>query len=330
MTILEALDGIAAEVHSRHIRHKVAEIRENIESGYPLWRALEATHLFPMHAVSLIKIGEESGRLSENLRIVSLQQKKERVFRSRIRSAMMYPVFVLGLTLIIGVGIAWFILPKLATVFSQLKIKLPLITKVLIGTGTFLGEYGAIAVPLFLVALGVLVYMLFYFPPTKKAGQSMLFALPGVRRLILETELSRFGYLLGTLLGAGLPVTQALASLTEATSFPHYRRFYEYLTKSIEEGNSFEKSFHAYKGLRRLIPMPVQQLIISSERSGSLSNALVDISKSYEEKSETTTKDLTIILEPILLVIVWLGVVAVALAVILPIYSLVGGLQVSP
>ena len=76
--------------------------------------------------------------------------------------------------------------------------------------------------------------------------------------------------------------------------------------------------------------MPVQQLIISSERSGSLSNALVDISKSYEEKSETTTKDLTIILEPILLVIVWLGVVAVALAVILPIYSLVGGLQVSP
>lgn len=327
MGVLEALDAIAGDLRSKKMRRIVASLRERIESGSPFWRALQSANIFADHTMSLVRIGEDSGKLAENLRIIGAQQEKERAFQSKIRSAMLYPVFVLGLTLTVGVGIAWFILPKLSLVFSQLRIELPTVTKFLIAFGTFLGAYGNIVVPLALLALSALIYFVFYFPKTRRVGQTLLFAVPGIKQLIQEVELARFGYLLGTLLQAGLPVTQAIDSLATATVFPHYKKFYLYLSESVEEGNSFEKSFARYRGLRRLLPTPVQQLIITGEKSGRLPETLVRVSQNYEVKNEATTKNLMVILEPILLVIVWVGVVAVALAVILPIYSLIGGLQ---
>ncbi len=95
----------------------------------------------------------------------------------------------------------------------------------------------------------------------------------------------------------------------------------------IEEGNSFEKAFAAIPGSRGKIPLPIQQMIIAGEQSGGLSKALIAVGENYEAKSEITSKNLSVILEPILLVIVWVGVVFVALAVILPIYSLIGGIN---
>jgi len=329
LPIMSALDAIAKEMRSRRMKSAIANIKTDIESGFPLWRTLARTNLFPEHAVSLIRLGEESGKLIENLKVVAIEQEKNRVFKSKLRSAMMYPVFVLSLTVIIGVGIAWFILPKLATVFAQLKIKLPLITEILINMGTFLGEYGSYVVPAGILVMAVLFFLIFTFSKTKFIGQFILFSSPGIKDLIKEVEVARFGYLLGTLLEAGLPITQALDSLAGATEISPYRKLYLHLRDSVGDGNSIQKSFLAFKHINRLIPAPIQQLVVAGEQSGTLSVSLLKIGQIYETKSDTTTKNLTVILEPILLVIVWLGVVAVALAVILPIYNLIGGFKTS-
>jgi type II secretory pathway component PulF len=143
----------------------------------------------------------------------------------------------------------------------------------------------------------------------------------------MEVEVARFGYLLGTLLEAGLPVTKAIDSLTGASEVIRYKKFHQHLHDAIDMGNSFEKSFALYKDIDKLVPQPIQQLIISGEQSGNLNKTLIKVGQVLEAKSDTTTKNLTIIMEPILLVIVWAGVVSVAFAVILPIYSLVGGLN---
>ncbi len=325
MGIPFALESIKSEMRSRRMKNVLASILESVDAGVPFWRALESVKIFPPYMVSLIRTGEESGNLSENLKVVALQDQKERQFRSKIRSAMMYPIFVLGLTMFVGIGIAWFILPRLAIVFSQLKLELPLVTRMLILTGEFLGEYGAIAVPLFLVFVGVIVYLVFIFQKTKFIGQTMLFYVPGAKGLIQEVELARFGYLLGSLLGAGLPVVNALDSLYQATTFPMYKKMYAHIRDSIEEGNSFQKSFKSYDGVKKLVPSPIQQMIVAGEQSGNLSKILIKIGETFEIKTEDSTKNLAVILEPVLLIIVWLGVVAVALAVILPIYSLIGG-----
>ncbi len=327
MTIIGAITSIIKQTKSPGMKLILERILLEIESGSPVWKALDKTSFFKGYTISLIRLGEESGNFAENLKVVALEEEKDREFKSKVRSALMYPIFVLGLTGIVGIGISWFILPKLAKIFYDLKLALPLITKVLLAFGLFLSKHGLIAVPVGAVVIGAIGYIVFGYKKTKFLGEAVIFSIPGIKMLLMEVEVARFGYLLGTLLEAGLPVTKAIDSLASATEVIRYKKFYIALRESIEMGNSFEKSFAAYKNINNLIPPPVQQLIVSGEQSGNLNKTLIKVGQVLEAKSDTTTKNLTIIMEPILLVIVWAGVVSVAFAVILPIYSLVGGLN---
>lgn len=327
MPMIEAMGAIREEIKSRKLKKIISEMIENLKSGFSFSQVIENSGIFSAHVASLIKIGERSGKLVDNLKILAVEQKKETALKSKIRSATMYPAFVLSLTLIVGIGIAWFILPKLALVFSQLKISLPLITRVLISSGLFLSKSGIYAIPVFFVLVFLIFYFIFGFSRTKFLGEAVLFNLPGIKNLLKETELARFGYLFGTLLSSGLSPTESLDAIADTTPFKRYRKLYLHLKENILDGHSMKRSFASYKKSTKLIPAPVISLIVAGEQSGTLSQTLLKIAEDYESKTDTTTKDLTVILEPILLVIVWLGVVGVALAVILPIYSLIGGLN---
>ncbi len=327
MPVITGLSAIKKEIKSRRLKKIIEEISVNIEAGLSISAALDSVGIFPQSTISLIRIGEQSGRLVENLKVIATQQKKDREFRSKVASATMYPLFVFSLTILVGLGTAWFILPRLATVFAQLKIDLPVVTRWLINLGVFLDQYGIIVIPALFFAGLLALFFLFIFPKTKFLGQAILFAIGPISQLLTEIELSRFGSLLGNLLEAGLPILDSLESLSGSSTFYRYRKFYAFLSEKVKEGNSFAKSFNLYKNTSSLIPIPIQQLIISSEQSGNLPGTFKKIGEIYEARTETTAKNITILLEPILLVIVWLGVVAVAMAVILPLYSLIGNLN---
>lgn len=327
MDILTSLRAIENETRSRRFKKIIGRLWNAIYEGSPLSEALARLRLASPHVISLIHIGERSGRLAENLDMVALQSERDRIFKSKLRSAMMYPLFVLGLAAVVGVGIAWFILPRLATVFASLHVKLPLITQLLITAGNFLQTYGSIAIPVFLAAMFAVFFLIFWFSKTKWIGQKLLLRVPGVNKLLQEIEIARMGYLLGTLLEAGVPIVEATRSLAEATTFVMYRALYRTLAQMLEEGNPFEKSFAALRGARRLVPVPVQQMIVAGEQSGRLAEVLRKIGERYEGRTDTTTKNLAVILEPVLLVVVWVGVMFIALAVILPIYSLIGNIR---
>ncbi len=323
----EALDSLGRTTRSRPMKKSLQAMLADIESGVSLADALERSGIVSNQTLALVKLGEQSGNLSENLQIAALQEEKSRIFKSKVRSALLYPVFVLSLTLVVGLGVAWFLLPRLASTFSQLHVDLPLISKILIQFGIFLNAYGIIAIPAFLAFCFLGGYILFGFRRTKSLGQRLLFALPGTGRLMRESEIAQLGYLLGTLLEAGLPVTQALGLLAQASNLVHYQKFYRHLASSLDEGYSFKDSLAKYPHSQHLLPPAIQQMIIAGERSGSLSDVLLTIGRTYEQKADTTSQNLETILEPILLVVVWLGVLVVAIAVIVPIYSLVGGLN---
>ncbi|MDO8493391.1 MAG: type II secretion system F family protein, partial [bacterium] len=170
--VLTALESVKLEIHSKRLKKVVDAMKDDIEEGTPIWLAFEKSGILPKNVIALVKIGEQTGRLSENLKIIAIQQKKDRSFRSKIRSGMMYPGFVLGLTLVVGLVVAWFIIPRLANVFAGLHIDLPLITRVLIATGAFLGQYGYIAVPSFLLIVAVSAYFIFTFSKTKFIGEA--------------------------------------------------------------------------------------------------------------------------------------------------------------
>lgn len=327
MPIAGALAAITNDTKNPQMKKILEGILSELDAGSPLWKSFDRTNLFKGYTVSLLRIGEESGKFAENLKVVSLQQEKERNLNSKVKSALMYPVFVLVLVVVIGLGIAWFILPKLAKIFSDLKLALPLITRILIGFALFLQKNGVWFVPLSFTSAGSLFYIIFNNEKTKFLGEAFIYSIPGIKTLLMEVEVARFGYLLGTLLEAGIPITKAIDSLIGASDSIRYKKFYIYMKDSIEMGNSFQKTFAGYKNIDKIVPPSMQQLIFSGEQSGNLTKTLIKIGQVLEEKSDTTTKNLTIIMEPILLVIVWLGVVSVAFAVILPIYSLVGGIN---
>lgn len=327
MPITAALTAITRDTKNASMKKILETILADLDAGSPLWKSFDRTNLFKGYTVSLLRIGEESGKFAENLKVVSLEQEKERNLKSKVKSALMYPAFVLVLVVVIGLGISWFILPKLAKIFADLKLTLPLITRVLIGFALFIQKNGIWVVPLGTALTSLGVFVIFINEKTKHIGESFLYSIPGIKTLMMEVEVARFGYLLGTLLEAGLPINRAIDSLIGASDSVRYKKFYMHLKESIDMGNSFQKSFVAYPKIDRIIPQPMQQLVFSGEQSGNLNKTLLKIGQVLEEKSDTTTKNLTIIMEPILLVIVWVGVVAVAFAVILPIYSLVGGIN---
>ncbi|HSW77348.1 MAG TPA: type II secretion system F family protein [Candidatus Chromulinivoraceae bacterium] len=322
----EAFQSMREVSGSKPLNQALTQMQADVEEGMQLWKSLDRSGIVSGQTLALVQLGEQAGRLVDNLRVAAKQEEKQRVFKSKIRSALLYPTFVLSVTGLVGIGVSWFLLPRLAQTFSQLKLNLPLISQILIGFGTFLQNNGIWAVPGGLVIIILLCYLLFANPKTKGLGQRLMYRIPGVSKLLYEVEIARFGYLLGTLLSAGLSVTQALQLLYDASSSVRYRKFYLYLKGAFEDGYSFKESLMKYKEAKKLLPPAIQQMIIAGERSAALPETLTEIGNIYEERADVSTQSLEVVLEPILLVLVAGGVLMVAVAVILPIYSLVGGL----
>ena len=327
MDIGSIFESLAREAHTKYTKEILEGIKEDIDTGNPLWKALGGSGLFTDQTIAFIKLGEESGRLPETMLLIVEQAEKQRMFNSQIRSALMYPVMVLGVSGVVGLGITWFIIPRLAVTFGQLHLKLPLLTRIIVNLGNFLIHYGYFAVPLFIALLLLTAYIFFFNRKTKFMGQSILLHTPIFSKLIKEVELARFGYTLGSLLSAGMPIVEALNSLKRSTDFRAYGAFYEFLEKSTGEGQSFQNSLRSYPKASKLFPPAMQDMIINAEQSGKLADTFSRIGKTYEGRIETTSKNLTVLLEPILLIIVWLVVLFIALAIIMPIYSIFDGIR---
>ncbi len=327
MSIIKTLEIVNSEIKSKYFKKAVDEMLDQVRDGVYLWKALDQHKIFSPYFISLLMIGEESGRLSENFKIIAAQNSKDKIFKAKLKSAMMYPTFVLILAVVIGLGVSWFILPKLATVFTGMNMEMPLITRIMIGAGVFLSNYGSWLVPLIAVVFGISMYFIFVYKKTKHIGQLILFKLPGIKSIIRETEVARFGFILGTMLNAGISIIDSMHSLQQASTFYLYKNFYSHLEKRLNEGQDFQQAFDSYKNSKKLIPSAIQKMISSGQKAGSLAEILLKIDKNMEIKAEITTKNLSVILEPAMLIAIWIGVVTVALAVILPIYSLVGGLN---
>ncbi len=325
--VVAALEAILPALKKRRMIKLVKSLQTMVNSGLPLWRAFSKTNFFPSRVIAIIKSGEESGRLPEHLSLVSLQQHKERIFSSRVRSALLYPSIILLVALVVGVGSAWYTLPKITAALEESGGNLPFFTTVIVKAGGFLQNQGLWAIPLLGIILVSLVYFLFIFSKTKIIGEKIIFALPGINKLLQGVEVARFGFLFGAMLQAGLPVNESLDIVREGTGFFSYQKFYAYMRHEILAGNSLESIFAKYKNTNRLIPMPMQQLIITGEKTGKLPEVLLKIGQIFEEKTETMTKDLSTILEPIVLLIVGVIVAGLVLGILSPIYSLVNQIQ---
>lgn len=323
----EALKTILEETRVKPMKKIVKKIVESVESGTPLWVAMQEQNFFTTYAIALVRIGEEAGSLARNMTYLAEQQEKDAELKSKVKMAMIYPAVVIVLVLAMVIILGVFVLPNLVQVLISLNAPLPLATKILIAFANFSSQNGTLVIGLGIGGLITVFVLNALCPPVKRVLQWLAFSVPGIGPLARSATIARFGVILGGLLQAGVPLPEAMRSLTDVTTVLSYRDFYGKLTEEILQGQSFQKAFVELKSAKKLFPVSVTSLIVVGERSGTLSQILLKIADIYDRKAAETAQKLPVVLEPMLLIFIGGLVGFIAFSILTPIYSVVGNIS---
>lgn len=327
MGVAPALTAMSEEARNKPLQKTLSWLREQVMAGVAFWQALERIHFVPAHQLALVRIGEENGRLNEYLDLIAQQIERDRRFRATVRSAALYPALVTVTAGVVALGVAWYLIPRLTSLFDQLQVELPLTTRWLIWLGNGMAAHGWWAVPLAIVAVAIAVYFLFFFSRTKRFGESLLLRLPGTGRVMREIELARMGFVLGHTLKAGVGIDQALDAAARGALFYPYRQLLTTVRNNVVAGRSIHATLKEYPGSDRLVPVSARRLIATGEEAGSLPEVLTAIGERYERSMQETSKSVAALLEPALLIVVWLAVLFIAVSVISPLYGMISSVR---
>ena len=325
LPLLDAIRALQKDTKRKIIRKIIGRIIIAIETGNPLWRAMESQYLFTQQQIAMVRVGEEAGSLTENLRYLAEQEEKDRALRSKVKTAMIYPIIVLVMLTVIVFGLGLFVLPNLVGVIESLNVPLPIVTRIIIVFTEYFSQNAKMIIISFFSGVIVLFFLTKY-TYLKVFVQWMIYHIPGIGTLIKEATISRFGVVLGGLLRAGVPVTESLESLTNATSLIRYKKFYAQLLEHVKLGDSFTTSFEAIPLTDKCFPPSVQQLIMTGEKSGSLTEIALKIAEIHDRKASEIAEKLPVIIEPLLLLFIGGLVATIALGILAPIYSIVGNI----
>jgi type IV pilus assembly protein PilC len=317
MPLDEALDTLIQQSSSA-LSNLLKKISAHVKQGNSLSAALKKfPRVFDSMFVNMIAAGEASGRLEKNLEIVATQQSKNYTLRSKIKAALLYPmvifIAILGLMVVISV----FVLPKLLGFFTTLNATLPLSTKILMWGSNFFVSYwpqffGSII--LFIIMLKIMAR----FGGTRFVLHKLILKLPIFGKISRNMNLAIFCRSLASLLDSGITIDQALRITSDTVTNDVYKKrisiVYHQLLKGTSLSDILSKDDH--------FPVLISRMGRVGERSGTLSETLDYLADFYETEVDTTTKNLSTMLEPALLVTIGLVVGFVAMSIINPIYEL--------
>lgn len=278
--------------------------------------------VFDKVTVSVIKASEEAGTLDVTLRDLKQTVQKEIEFTDKVRSAMIYPVFIIFVFLGVLFMILIVVVPKITQVFSRLRVELPLPTRILIFMSDLLTKNTIFVVGGLALAIGG---FMFVYRRQKNIILELLYRLPIISTLVQEIDITRFSRSLHLLLASGLPITAALELTSDVVIRKKTADIIRQSREMVFAGKKLSEGFRAAKGY---IPSLMIKLMEAGEKTGTLDKSMQDISEYYDYEVSTTLKTLTALLEPILLVAVGFVVGGMMLAIIAPVYGLIG--QVAP
>ena len=306
-------------------RKLLLKIHQEIANGQPLHKALsQFPHVFNAFYVSLIKVAEESGSLEKNLDYLSLHLKKQHEFTGKVRGALLYPSIVLGVALIVGIGLSVFVLPKLIDLFASLDVELPLSTKILLLFAKVMRDYG-----IFLLGGLVLLFVLIRFAITTRAikphWHSFLLSLPVLGVFMQNIQLASMFRNIGTMLGAGVHISTALDAQFETTTNCIYKDCLAEIRSGVKKGKSIEEILT--KTNKKFMPLIAVRMTGVGEKTGKLDETFVYLGDYFEDEVDNTSKNLSTIVEPVILIIVGLIVAFIAVSIIGPIYQFTGSIK---
>ena len=318
MPLLDSLVMLKKQTRSKSLAKIIDYVAADISNGQFLSASLERYRsIFGNLFIDIIRVGEASGILSENLNYLAEELKKKQELRRKVIGAMIYPLVILVATLGITGFLPMFIFPKILPVFKSLNVKLPVSTQILIKISNLMTQYGgwvALGILLFIAAL----WLLLKITPIKFYYHFILLHTPIIGNLVKAVNLANFCRTLGLTLKSGLELVKAIPITAGTLSNLVYKKELQIIAEELTKGEAISK--HIMKRPKIFPPM-VAQMIVVGENTGNLSETFLYLSEFYDGEVGEFTKNLSNVLEPLLMVTMGIIVGFVAISIITPIYE---------
>lgn len=296
----------------------ISQIVADVEGGATLSASLSKyPKIFDVVYIKLIEAGEAGGVLDKILAKLADTLEKDKEFRSKTKGALVYPAIVLVVMVIVMFVMMIFVVPKLTELYTEIGVSLPLATRILIGVSGFMVNFWW----LLLILLGVVVFGLSYLikiPKVSRFISEVYLQMPVWGKIKKTLILAQFTRTFGLLIGSGIPIISALKVVAGLLSNPAYREGIELAIAKVERGSPLYQPLMA----STVFPPIVGQMLRVGEETGKMDEVLIRLSVYFENEAEHLIANLTVALEPMILVILGLGVGALVFSIIMPIYNL--------
>lgn len=320
LSLTRALDVMEKQAKKAALKELLHLLLVDVSKGEPFSLALKKrSKMFPTIFISMVKAGEESGNLPESLKLISIQMEKSYELHKRIRGAMIYPSIIISLMFVISVLLLIYMVPTLTETFSGLGVDLPLSTRIIIGASQFMIENKLLFV-LGLAGVITLGGVLIRSQAGKRLIQTVSLKLPVIGLIVREVNSARTARTLSSLFSSGVAIVDALEVTEEVVPNHFYQKALNDARTSVQKGETLSAVFHRYENI---YPAFVAEMASVGEETGKVSEMLLNVATFYEEDIDEKTKNLSTIIEPVLMIIIGLGVAVFALSMLAPTYSLV-------
>jgi len=297
----------------------VSQVLSDIEGGESFSNAISKhPKVFSPTYIALVKSGEVGGVMEEVLLRLSDTLEKNDEFRGKVKGAMIYPIIIIIGMVIVGFIMMIFVIPKLLSMYSEFNAELPLPTKILIGISNFVIKY-------WFLTLGLLVFIVYLYRSYRKTPEGrlktdeILYKIPifgPIERQIALTEITRT---LSLMVGAGVSILEGLSITSEVVNNRVLSDALKDAAKMVEKGFPIAYSFAKHP---EAFPFILSQMVSVGEETGKMEDVLKKVSHIFEVESDQKVKTLTAAVEPLIMVVLGLGVGFMVIAIILPIYNL--------
>ncbi len=316
--ILETVDSLMED--SKGGQKKLLQaLKEDLGQGQHIYFTFSKfPKIFDKVTINIIKASEEAGTLDVTLDDLRDNIRKEMEFNDRIRSALIYPVFIMGVFVLVFLVILIVVIPRISAVFTQLRVTLPLPTKIMIALSNILLNY---TIPVVIGVAFIAALLVYLYKQNRRTFVRMLISFPLISQLAQEVDLTRFTRSLHLLLSAGIPITVALGLTEDIVIKKNIKKAIEHTKNAVFAGKKLSEGLRDNK---KDIPSIVIKIIEAGERTGTLDKAMQDVSEYLDYQVANNLKTVTALAEPILLVVVGSLVGGMMMSVIAPIYSVIG------
>lgn len=317
--LVESLNTLASQTTSEYLQEALREVAASVDSGTTFSDSLARYEdIFSNFYVQMVKAGEASGKLDEVLTYLADHTERSHYTNSKIKGAMAYPAFVLIAFAFVGVGMLVFVVPQLTSVLSQSGAQLPLITRIIMGLSAFFQSFWYVILGL-VVACGIGLWQFIRTPDGRMFWDKLQLQIPVLGRIVSNVYIYRFTESLAMLIRGGVPIAEALSISGNIVGNTVYKSMIHEARDRVVQGEEIAPVLSNYPQMPKL----VTQMISVGEQTGKLEGILDNVSSFYQAEVNTSVDSITSLIEPILIVLLGLGVLALVLGILLPIYNTV-------